>query len=59
LVLDKEVIVGIRKRLNEYDTTCPCMDELKFIRKIMDEYLLNRKETIKLIQSVRRYNKGK
>ena len=59
MVLNKEVIVDITKRLNEYDTIRPRMDELKFIRKIMDDYSLSRKEAVSLIQSVRRYNKGK
>lgn len=55
--LNLEIAKDISKRLEEYDTTRPRMDELKFIQKVMDDYNLNRKEAVKLIQSVRRDNK--
>lgn len=57
LNLELEMVKDISKRLEEYDTTRPRMDELKFIQKIMDDYHLSRKEAVKLIQSVCRDNK--
>lgn len=57
LNLELEMVKDISKRLEEYDTTRPRMDELKFIQKIMDDYHLSRKEAVNLIQSVRRHNK--
>ena len=57
--LNLEMVKDISKRLEEYDTTRPRMDELKFIQKIMDDYNLSRKEAVKLIQSVRRMSKEK
>ena len=57
--LNLEIVKDISKRLEEYDTTRPRMDELKFIQKIMDDYNLSRKEAVKLIQSVRRMSKEK
>lgn len=56
MVLKKEVFEDIAKRINEYDTTRPRMDELKFIQKIMDDYNVDRKEAIKMVQSARRLN---
>ncbi len=56
--LSPEIIQDISERLYKYDTIRPRIDELKFIKEIGDDYNLNRKETIKLIQTVRRLNKG-
>ena len=53
-MVSERILEDIADRLVEYDNSRPKMDELKFIKGIMDDYGLSRKETIKLIQQVRR-----
>ena len=59
MVLSPETLTDITERLKKYDTTRPRMDELKFVQDIGNDYNLNRKETIELIQAVRRLNRNK
>lgn len=59
MVLSPETLADITERLKKYDTTRPRMDELKFVQGIGKDYNLNRKETIELIQAVRRLNRNK
>lgn len=59
MVLSPETLTDITERLKKYDTTRPRMDELKFVQDIGNDYNLNRKETVELIQAVRRLNRNK
>ena len=52
-----EMIKYVQEELNRYDNTRPRLDELKFMQSISDKYNLTRKQTIKLIQYVRRLNR--
>lgn len=54
MLLDTKTCNDIKNRLQEYDITRPRMDEIKFVQKIMDDYSVDRKTAIKMIQSVRR-----
>lgn len=53
-MLSERILEDIADRLVEYDNSYPKMDELKFIKGIMDDYGFTRKEAIKAIQTVRR-----
>lgn len=54
--LTEDIIKDMTRRIEEYDTIRPRLDELKFIADIMNDYNVDRKEAIKMVQSVRRLN---
>lgn len=54
LVSKEATIDDMIKRIREYDTTRPRMDELKFIADIMKDYSVTRNDAVEMIQYIRR-----
>ena len=55
--IDFEMIEFVKEELVRYHNAKPKLDELKFIQSIADKYNLTFKQSIKLIQYVRKQNR--
>ena len=55
--INLEMIEFVQEELIKYDNAKPKLDELKFIQSIADKYNLTFKQSIKLIQYVRKQNR--